>query len=96
MYRRKRNFLLFIISIAICLFFSQVPIARSADFSDDYLQFAIEGGKIYFFQPRTGRVFVYQTTTSRFSHMLTLESLGADLRRSRSISVIEEETKDSY
>lgn len=96
MYRLKRNFFLFIISITICLFFSQAPIARAADFSDDYLQFSIEGGKIYFFQPRTGRVFVYQITTSRFSHMLTLESLGEDLRRSRSISVIEEETRDRY
>ncbi len=96
MYRRKRNFLLFIISIAACLFFSQAPVARAADFSDDYLQFAIEGGKIYFFQPRTGRVFVYQTTTSRFSHMLTLEGLGEDLRRSRSISKIEKETEADY
>lgn len=96
MYRLKKCYFLFIACVAVCLSFSQAHIAQAADFTDDYLQFSVEGGKIYFFQPHTGRIFVYQTTTSRFSHMLTLESLGEDLRRSRSISKIEEETKNNY
>ncbi len=58
------------------------------DVPEDNLQFCVDGGRIYFFQPETGRIFVYQTTT-RFSRLLTLEKLGKDLKQSRSLSVIE-------
>ena len=60
------------------------------DVSEDNLQFCVDEGKIYFFQPETGRIFVYPTTTNRFSHLLTLEKLGGDLKQSRSLPVIEE------
>jgi len=57
------------------------------------LQFSVDAGKIYFFQPETNRIFVYQSTTNRFSRLLILEKLGEDLEQRRSLSVIEENTQ---
>jgi len=96
MFKSSRILIIFLIFAFSYFFFAHLHEASASDFSDDYLQFSVEGGKIYFFQPHTGRVFVYQTTTSRFSHMLTLQKLGEDMKRSRSISVIEEETEQEY
>ena len=55
-------------------------------FAKDNLQFCVDRGKIYFFQPKTGRIFVYPTTTNRLSRILTLEKLGEDLTQSRSLT----------
>ena len=76
-------------AIAMVVYFWQIDFAQAEDFSEDNLQFCVEGGKIYFFQPQTGRIFVYQTTTNRFSRLLTLEKLGEDLKQTRSLSSVE-------
>ncbi len=64
---------------------------RAQDKPEDNLQFCVDGGQIYFFQPQTGRIFVYQITTNRFSRLLTLEKLGQNLKQSRSLSTLKED-----
>ena len=82
----KKLSIFILLTLGLVLCFWQV----FAQDDDDDLEFSVDGGKIYFFQPETGRIFVYQTTTNRFSRLLTLEELGKDLKQSRSLSVIEE------
>ena len=82
--------LIFILSL-VCICFGIQQLSCAEDFSQEDLQFGVDGGKIYFFQPRTGRIFIYQITTNRFSHLLSLEKLGENLKQSRSLSIIEEQ-----
>lgn len=86
-----RRYKIFILVAGLLLYFCPVNPVCSEDFSGEHLQFCVDGGKIYFFQPETGRIFIYQTTTNRFSRMYTVEKLGADLKQSRSVPVSEEE-----
>ena len=88
-------------AIGLLLYFWQLNFAPSLrigtgrvhaeDLPEDNLQFSVDGGKIYFFQPQQGRIFVYQAASGRFSRLFTLEKLGGDLKQSRSLSVIEKE-----
>ena len=80
--------------IGLLVYFWQLNLTRAEDLPENNLQFDVDGGKIYFFQPQTGKVFVYRITTNRFSHLLTLEKLGKDLKKSRSLSEIGKEKKD--
>ena len=67
---------------------------RAQDKPEDNLQFCVDGGQIYFFQPQTGRIFVYRATTKRFSRLLTLEKLGKNLKQSRLLPIVEKEKED--
>lgn len=87
---KRLNLFFIFLMIGLLLYFWPANFICAQDVSKDNLQFSVEGGKLYFFQPQTGRIFVYQTTTNRFSHLITLEELGKDLKQSRSLSVLEE------
>ena len=86
----KKFFIFLFLVIGLLLYLAQQSPNYAQEPSLDNLQFSVDGGKIYFFQPQSGNIFVYQTTTNRFSHVLTLEKLGKDLKQSRSLSAIEE------
>lgn len=89
MQRLKKIVLVSVLAAVLALYFYQANLIRAQEVSTDNLQFCVDAGKIYFFQPQTGRIFVYQGTTNRFNRLLTLEALGEDLKQSRSLSVIE-------
>ncbi|MBN2097210.1 MAG: hypothetical protein JW714_01895 [Candidatus Omnitrophica bacterium] len=89
--QRLKLAVLSLLLVTIALYFWHMNNSGAQDEAQPNLQFAIEGGKIYFFEPKTGRIFVYQATTNRFSQLLTLEELGKDLKQSRSLSTVERE-----
>ena len=99
--RVSKKAILILSAIGLLLYFWQLNLtpplhagagrAHAEDLPEDNLQFSVDGGKIYFFQPQQGRIFVYQATNGRFNYLFTLEKLGGDLKRSRSLSVIEKE-----
>ena len=80
--------------VGLLVYLWGMSILYAQDAPEDTLQFSVDGGRIYFFQPETGRIFVYQATTNRFSRLLTLEKLGESLKQSRSVSIIEEEIEE--
>jgi len=84
----SKKAILILSAIGLLLYFGRV---HAEDLPEDNLQFSVDGGKIYFFQPQTGWIFVYQAASGRFSRLFTLEKLGGDLKQSRSLSVIEKE-----
>ena len=89
--RVSKKAILILSAIGLLLYFWQLNLTHAEDLPEDNLQFSVDGGKIYFFQPQQGRIFVYQATNGRFNYLFTLEKLGGDLKRSRSLSVIEKE-----
>ena len=91
---RIKKFILILLAVGLVLYLWQANFARAEDFSEDGLQFCADGGQIYFFQPQTGRIFVYGATTKRFSHLLTLEKLGKNLKQSRLLPIVEKEKED--
>lgn len=84
----ERKLAFIILFFGLILYFGKINFVRAEDTPDNNLQFCVDAGKLYFFQPDSGRIFVYQLTTNRFSQLLTLEKLGEDLKQSRSLSVI--------
>ncbi|MCQ9208792.1 MAG: hypothetical protein NG712_05385 [Omnitrophica bacterium] len=88
---KVKKVIVVLLAMGLWLYFCQGSFVRAEDFSDEGLQFSVDGGKIYFFQPQTGRIFIYQITTNRFSSLLTLKKLGQDLKQSRSLSILEQQ-----
>ncbi len=83
--------LIFLINLGVILTLL-IPCCAKAEESADFnnLQFSVDNGKIYFFDPATGRIFIYQITTNRLTTLLTLKRLGEDLEQARSLRVIQE------